>query len=453
MPVSLTKNAQAIILANTLKGHQTATSLLTAMQPDDWTVSEYKEIWKVLQEYWNKYHKIPKDVEIVESVTATAAAELPALYSISGYDDVPALVDLVSAYLKAKQLRLSIDQAGSVLTTDPMMAEQILRDGLATMPTMGYTSDSIIDLLPSATYDYKDSTFGLPTGIRMLDYATGGGVGLGEVFITAAPSGGGKSTTLSSICGNVAHLTPCLFISLELKKERIAQLIAAKVGRVPQSQFNDNLPPEKFVQIQTRLRRCFPIKIMYYPSNSISVSQIGAMIDYMRHVEGQNIGAVFIDYADLLVTTRYNMNYKADWERICSVYQELVDVARTFNVAIFTATQVQRGAYGIDAGLKPLQKEDVAGSIEKINKCDVAIGFKPFMKDGAVVKGILSFMKVRSGEAPPPQVAALNYDTLQLRVLYEFGAQEDAMLLNEQPQQEPEPHQGAKKKRRVLNVL
>lgn len=422
MTISLTRQAQSVILANVLKGHQSALVLLNAIQPEDWTVQEYREVWKHLIDYWGRYKHLPSQIELIELVSPEAASELFNLYSVTEYEDVPVLVDKVIAYLKARKLRSIMDQAGYLLTTDPNTAEQVLRAGLSEVPTLTFDTDKVQDLLPDAVYDYDDKTFGLPTGIRILDKATRGGVGLGEVFIFAGPSASGKSTILSSICGTVSRMTPCLFVSLELKKERIVQLLAAKIGHMRQSELNDRLPAQKFVDLQNRIERCFPIRVVYYPSNSISVAQVGGMVDYLRNVEGINIGAVFIDYADLLVSSRAPAGVP-QWERLGQVYQELEDMSRLFNVAVFTASQVQRGA-GDKTNTNAIEQSQIAGSMDKINKCDIAVAFKPMSKDGNLTRGLLSFLKVRNGETPPTYEVTFDYDTLDMKVLHEYRGQD-----------------------------
>src|SRR5690606_17548800 len=126
---------------------------------------------------------------------------------------------------------------------------------------------------------------GLPTGISVLDRATKGGVGLGEVFIVAAPSGGGKSSLLSMICTNVAVMVPCLYITLELSADRVVRMLSARVARVRQSEITSDMQPEQFVQIRQRMQRLYPMEVAYYPSETLTVSQISGMIEYLMRVK------------------------------------------------------------------------------------------------------------------------------------------------------------------------
>lgn len=426
MPVALTSKAQALILGNVLKGHPAAQMLITAVQPTDWTIDEYKEIWGVIQQYWVQHKCFPKQVELLELCTPKTAASVYQLYETSGYETVPELIDLVMDYVKTKRLRLLLDQAASILQTDPQKAEQIVRSGIMSMPTATVTVTKVQDLLPEAIYHYEDSIFGFPTGISLLDQSLHGGVGLGEIFVVAAPAGTGKSSLLCSIANNVAKFTAVLYLSLELKAVRVAQLMAAATGQIRQSEADSRLDTQRFVKLHRTFDARFPILIDYRPSGTVTTNQVGNMIDYLRNVEGIYINAIFVDYADLLLPSK-GSKYAAKWERIDEIYQELEDISRIFNIAVYTASHVDREGSKMEASA--LDRSSIAGSMGKVNKCDISIGWKPLSTEGGLTKGILSFMKVRNGATPEPHIAIFDYDRLKLNVIAPFKGQQDIAVL------------------------
>ena len=426
MPVSLTSKAQALILSNVLKGHPAAQMLITAVQPMDWTIDEYKEVWKLMQDYWTQHKRFPKQVELVELCSPSAAAAVYQLYQTSGYEDVPELIDMVMDYVKTKRLRLLLDQATSILPTDPQKAEQILRAGMTSMPSASFSVTPVQELLPEAIYHYEDSVFGFPTGIPILDQATRGGVGLGEIFVIAAPAGTGKSSLLCSIANNVSKFTAVLYLSLELKAVRVAQLLAAATGQIRQSEADSRLDPNRFVRLHRSFDAHFPMLVEYRPSGTVTTSQVGNMIDYIRNVEGIYINAIFVDYADLLLPSKGN-KYASKWERIDEIYQELEDISRIFNIAVYTASHVDREGSKMEAAA--LDRSSIAGSMGKVNKCDISIGWRPLSTEGGLTKGILSFMKVRNGVTPEPHIAVFDYDRLKLQVIAPFKGQQDLAVL------------------------
>ena len=420
MPLDLTRHTQELIIAHTLKGHPSAILLLTLVEPSDWDNPNFSAIWSVLQNYYRNYQRMPSKEELVEVLPPEIFSEVMALYTQSSLDDIPLIIDKTLAFIKSKRLSGVLTSVREMILTNPDAAEQLLRKGLAEMPAPMYSTSTLDYLLPDAIYNYNESIYGLPTGISILDHSTRGGVGLGEIFIIAAPSMGGKSTLLSMICATVSRLVPCMYVTLELSKERIAQLLTCKIAHIPQSDLTESLSSTRFVEARKRVLNQYPIELSYYPSNALTVSQIGGMLEYMRTVKNNNIKALFVDYADLLTTTRVPKGTNK-WEQISTIYQELVDLAKMFNVAVFTASQLKNNDSIRQGVIAEVEQGDFAGSIEKINKADIAVAWKPIKREQGFSEGILSFPKVRSGVVPPAYYSKMDYNNMTLTTMYPFN--------------------------------
>lgn len=421
MSLNLTKSSQEILIAHTLKNHPATTVLLSIINVDDWCSSEFSDIWSIIKDHWTKYKVVPTRATLMEAVDSSLIPLLLKLYTISDLDSVASLIDRAVSFIKAKRLQDLVRSVDNTLETNPELAEHTLRKGLAGMPAPLYNSSSLQDMLPDSIFNYEDNRLGMPTGLSVLDRAVGGGMGLGEVFIIASPSGGGKSSLLSLICTNVAMTVPCLYITLELTAARVTRLLSARIARIKQSELSDSMEAKDFIKLRQRVSKMYPIEISYYPSETVTVAQIGGMIEYMRQVKGINVQAVFIDYADHMATTRVAKN-SPKWEKIASIYQELVDLGKVFNVTIFTASQLKNNEAIRSGVAESIESGDIAGSIEKINKVDVAIAWKPLEVVSGKADGILSFIKVREGEKPPTWRCTFDYDTLSFKFVHPFQA-------------------------------
>lgn len=426
--MNLTRQSQEILLANTLKNHPATVVLLSIISDTDWATPVMSEIWKVVKSYHEKYKAIPSRPALVEELSSDALQLLSKLYTINDGDSVPALIDMAVSFVKYKRLQDLVRNVDDTLEQNPELAETTLRNGLSGLPIPAYNSSSLLEMLPNAIYNYDDNRLGLPTGIQVLDRATNGGIGLGEVFIVAAPSGGGKSSLLSMVCTNVATMVPCLYITLELSADRVARMLSARVARIRQSEITGDMSPEKFIELRKRTQRLYPMEVSYYPSETLTVAQISGMVEYLRRVRGVNVQAVFIDYCDHLTTTRVARN-SPKWEKIAAIYQELVDLAKVFKVAIFTASQLKNSDAIRKGTAEAVEYGDIAGSIEKINKADVAIAWKPLEVQAGIAKGILSFMKVREGEQPNPWICTFDYDKLSFKFLHPFTPSSEASMI------------------------
>lgn len=428
MALDLTKHSQEILIAHTLKNHPATTVLLSIIEVSDWCSDDFSNIWGIIKDHWVKYKAVPTRTTMMELVDSSVVPLLLKLYTISDLDSVASLIDRAVSFIKAKRLQDLVRNVDSTLETNPELAEHTLRKGLAGMPVPLYNSSSLEDMLPDAIFNYDDNRLGLPTGLSVLDRAISGGMGLGEVFIVASPSGGGKSSLLALMCTNVAMTVPCLYITLELTANRITRLLSSRIARVKQSELSTDMSPENFIKLRQRVSKMYPIEVSYYPSETVTVAQVGGMIEYMRQVKGVNIQAVFIDYADHMATNRVAKN-SPKWEKIASIYQELVDLGKVFNVTIFTASQLKNNEAIRSGVAESIESGDIAGSIEKINKTDVAIAWKPLEVYGGIANGILSFIKVREGEKPPTWRCSFNYDTLSFKFIHPFQeASETGMI-------------------------
>lgn len=449
----LTRQGQEVLLAHALKGHPSTTVLLNVIEASDWTVKEFSEIWSVIQSYWATYHSLPSKSEVLEAVSGDALRVAIGLYAFSDYESVALLVDKALNFVKARRLKLVVNSAMSSLDTDPLYTEHVLREGLMNLPTINCSVSSLDDLLPDAIYNYEDNIFGLPTGLEVLDRNLKGGVGLGEIFVVSGPSASGKSTLLSYICGSVARIVPSLYLTLELPEARVAQLLTARMGRIPQNELTSNLSGERFVSVRQRIKAHMPVRIKYFPSKTVTVSQIGGMLDYLRYVENLHIKALFLDYADLLTTAKISNN-APEWQRIATVYQELVDLGRIFDVAIFTASQLKNNDSIRTNVQEEIQQGDIAGSIEKVNKADVFIGWKPVESSESTTRGILSFVKVRNGATPPPYMISFDRNLMRIQVQHQFQSEDRAVMLGQQNTAiltgNPQPRQREPRRRGVI---
>ncbi len=109
----------------------------------------------------------------------------------------------------------------------------------------------------------------------------------------------------------------------------------------------------------------------------------------------------------------------------------MVDMARNYNVAVFTASQLSKEMGNIYS-TEEVQQKDVSGSKEKINKCDIGLAFKPVStREGNVQKGIWSWLKTRRGQLPESFFGAIDYDKLQPIYIKPYARQEDVPVMGE----------------------
>lgn len=430
MSMALTRQSQYLLIAHALKKNNIATLLITVLEPDDFSVPDLQIIWKNFQNYWRTYQKLPSYQELIEIMPEHVISTVAELYATSNLEEVPSIVEKALAFKKAQHLKKVVEEANFLVHTNPDRAEQIIRKGLSDLPIMNYTLKPMSDNLVESIYDHDELMTGYPLGIKAFESGLKNGVRPGELFFIAAPAGMGKSTILCSIAGAVAMFTPVLYITLELSVVDITKKITARIAKKRLSQLTKDLPAKEFVKINKRLQSAFPVFVEYYSSGSVSMNQIAGMLDYLKHVKGINIGALFIDYADLLRPSS-ELYGRADWEKVANIWQAMVDIGHLYNVAIFTASQL-----GKDKGdiydTEEIQQKDLSGTKEKINKCDISLAFKPVgPREGNIQKGIWSWLKVRRSTMPEPFFGAIDYDRLKPIYIRPHTSQSNTEVIGE----------------------
>lgn len=431
MSMALTKQSQHLLVAHVLKKNKVASLLITVLDANDFSVPELQVIWKHVKNYWYEHKQLPSYQELMELLPEHVLTLTAELYSMVGLEEVPSIVEKALAFKKTQHLKRVTEEVNFLLHEDVDKAEQLLRKGLQELPLMNYDLKPMSDMLVESIYDHDEIINGYPLGLKAFNSGLEDGVRAGELFFIAAPAGMGKSTILCSIAGTVARFTPILYITLELSKVDITKKITARLAGIRLSEMNSNMDAKTFIKVNKNVNKAFPIFIEYYNSGALSVSQIAGMLDYLKQVKGINIGAVFIDYADLLRPSKDVGNNRAEWEKVSNIWQGMVDLARLYNVAIFTASQLSKEKGDI-YDTNEIQHKDLSGSKEKINKCDVSLAFKPVgQREGNIQKGIWTWLKVRRGTMPEPFFGAIDYDRLLPIYIKPYVKQEGVSLLGE----------------------
>jgi replicative DNA helicase len=196
------------------------------------------------------------------------------------------------------------------------------------------------------------------TGWVELDNISKGGLGHGELGVVIAPTGAGKSMALVHLgtealkAGkNVIHYT------LELQDTVVAIRYDSCLTGVPLNDvygFKD-LVYEKVEELEGQLI------VKEYPTKSASTNTIKNHLDKL-HRRGIEVGAIIVDYADLLRPKTLNREKRIELE---SIYEELRAIAQEFSCPVWTASQTNRS--GLNAEV--ITMESIS---EAFNKCFVA---------------------------------------------------------------------------------
>lgn len=205
----------------------------------------------------------------------------------------------------------------------------------------------------------------ISTGFLNLDHKLNGGFYSKQLAIIGARTAVGKTTLLQDIALRAAKSgKKCLFISLEVDRQRVTCKFLANIASVPAWKINRNiLNATEFEKVNYAEKELSDWEIYINDSTEMKSKDIERVIK--NKIVEQPVDAVFVDYVQHIKFENQNAN-SATLE-ISKNVVALKAMAQKFDVAMIAAAQINRA--GVD---KPtLAHFEGSSAIEK--NADVAI--------------------------------------------------------------------------------
>ncbi len=223
-----------------------------------------------------------------------------------------------------------------------------------------------------------------PCGVERLDVAFDGGIGGGDLAVVLAPTSGGKTSWLvhvaaeAAIRGKKVH-----FLTLEVPRWDIEGKLRRKLTGSSKPGRNT------WTRIAKKLhRKGGRVNIQEASPNSISIVDLSNRLDL-------DLELLIVDYADYLRLPDKSIGL--EYHALGAIYTSLKAVALERKIPVWTASQVNRTAYGSDE----IGLQDVSASLMKVMVADQAIGLNqtgetPDTRTGEVT-GEINIAKNRHG--------------------------------------------------------
>jgi hypothetical protein len=250
----------------------------------------------------------------------------------------------------------------------------------------------------------------VPTALAVLNNLTSGGLGLGEIGMITACPGVGKTTALLNFMNTAIQFGHrALFITLELLGKRIKhrfQAIAggvdSRVFKIPFEQWPQEMKDRYASIIQPDYKFRDYSAIVDCSLEPITLSVVDNIIaDWKAHYDEQYAGktgvprctAVYLDWLDMMafggldVYAGFNTKSKdqKDHDLLTKMVYGLGRIAKKHNVALWTATQGNKSADGVEV----LKMSHVAGAWLKNAGLDLSIGLAPIMIEDNEIKSVI----------------------------------------------------------------
>lgn len=261
----------------------------------------------------------------------------------------------------------------------------------------------------------SDGVRRIPTGLKGIDRALGGGLGGAELGIVIAPPGRGKSIALTNIGSgavntgyNVAHYT------MEMPEAQVAKRYD---NRLLSKSTEYLLDPEnaeralKSLKILQKMHkeRKGELVIKKFPVNGCTINTIRSHLTRLHMERGFKPDVIIIDYGDLISPRRTYSDKRFELE---SVYLDMRDLAAEYDCPVWSASQATRGA--LDK--KVITIGDLAEAFNKANIADFMVALCQTEEEKEDGEMRFHIAKHRSGTSSKTLEGEIDYETMTMEV-------------------------------------
>lgn len=398
--------------------------IVNLIKPDYFEYPSHARLFLTIQEYFNKYGKLPNDDFIVQEVKSnlgkneTASDYDDEIHYINNLDKSTTsnpeyILDIVESFAKKEAMKAAIADSISLVKEDRMdEVEALVKKALLINRDVdtgqNYFSDlaSRWDRTFNAKKEDKYRTF-LPAINKSLE----GGLGAKELAMVVAPPGVGKSLFLvNQGVQSMIEGRKVLYVSLEMSEDKIAQRFDSVMTMIPQFKLRE---ASNHMSVKERLeifKKEFPgseLVIKEFPTGQASANTLRNLLVQLRNYNDFEPDVVIIDYLELMRSVReVQQEYHAQ-QRIA---EEVRGIAMEYGVLVWTATQTNRQGRMV----KVITDAELGDSYGKIRTCDFAISLNQTEEEFDEGRMRAYVMKSRNGRPRFTVPMGVDYGTLRM---------------------------------------
>ncbi len=357
-------------------------------------------IMENLKEFYTKYNKIPDYQTVAQKITAesgnaeSSQIHLDTLQIIKESNlETSYVKDTALNFCKQQNLKRELKIVSNIIESGEFESYSKIEKIIQTALQVGIHSDDATDIFHDIDAALeKNAREAIPTGIVGMDNLLKGGLGRGELGVILAPTGTGKTTLLTKIANTAYNYNfNVLQIFFEDNHAQIRQKhFTIWTGISPDEQLlNVEAVKEKVKEAEERSTG--NIRLLKYPSDSISVSDIKSKIRKMIS-DGFKIDLLVLDYVDCISPERSADG--EEWKGEGSIMRSLEAMTSEFNIAIWTATQGNRNSISSEI----VNSDQMGGSIKKAQIAHVIISIAKTIEQKEHKLATLTLLKSRIGQ-------------------------------------------------------
>ncbi|MBR3149469.1 MAG: replicative DNA helicase [Eubacterium sp.] len=220
--------------------------------------------------------------------------------------------------------------------------------------------DNVYNKFKELTGENKEKFKGIPTGFGLLDkYITG--LNKSDFILIGARPAMGKTSFALNLAQNISIASgrKCVFFSLEMTKEQLAErLLASQAGVSSQKFRTGEMTDDEWIRIGNVAGQLANVELYLDDTSNITVPEIKSRV---RRLNG--VDCVMIDYLGLVSSATRKENRV---QEVSEITRNLKMMAKDLNIPVICCAQLSRGTEGRGKSHRP-QLSDLreSGSIEQ----------------------------------------------------------------------------------------
>lgn len=219
--------------------------------------------------------------------------------------------------------------------------------------------NDVYDRLGKITGEDRDQYKAIPTGFGMLDKYIAG-LNKSDFILIGARPAMGKTSFALNLAQNVVNVgKKCLFFSLEMTKEQLAERILSANAGVPSNKLRTGeLTADEWTRLGNAAGKLESLELWLDDTSAITVPEIKSITKRMKDVD-----VIFIDYLGLIQSAVRKENRV---QEVTEITKSLKMMAKDLNIPVVCCAQLSRATDGRGKSHKP-QLSDLreSGSIEQ----------------------------------------------------------------------------------------
>lgn len=262
-----------------------------------------------------------------------------------------------------------------------------------------FNSDLGLEFFDPDAHDQKE-TEKVSTGYNFVDRMLGGGYDKGgNLVVYAGEQNIGKSIYLANDAANFVKMgTNTVVITAEMAAHKFVKrigsnLLSINIGEYAEKSKNKDLLKRKLENVGNGFTPPGQLFVKQMPTSQATVLDIEAYINQIEEEKQIKIGAVVIDYINILANYR-NLNTENTYMKIKQIAEDLRAMGQRNDWLIVTATQITRSGYNSS----DITMTDIAESAGLSHTADIMYGIIQDDLMRANEEYWLKILKIRDGE-------------------------------------------------------